>query len=477
MRNNEGMIRFFNTMSAKLEPFRPLIKGKVKLYTCGPTVYDYAHIGNFRAYMFEDLLKRFLVYRGFEVTHIMNITDVEDKIIREATVRGISLREYTESFTEAFFQDIDTLNIIRADVYPRATEHIAEMAEMVKTLAEKGFAYEKDGSWYFDISRFPRYGRLSKIKMNERRAGVRIDADEYAKESVHDFALWKAHRKGNFYWDTELGPGRPGWHIECSAMSHKYLGETFDIHCGGVDNIFPHHENEIAQSESFSGKNFVNTWLHCQHLVRDGQKMSKSLGNTLSLRELMGEHGADPMAIRLLLLSTHYRKMLNFTFEALRQAEAALQRIHAFLIELETRTFPEGDHGRIDKMAHRADQDFIAGLSDDLNISTSLSALFGLIKQANVLLAQDSVSRSGAERLKDTLRSWDRVLGVLPPQDERILPDDIMRKIKEREEARAAKNYDHADRIRDELLARGIVLEDTKEGVRWKRVREDSTGD
>jgi cysteinyl-tRNA synthetase len=470
------MIRFFDTMSGKLEPFRPLIKGKVKLYTCGPTVYDYAHIGNFRAYMFEDLLKRFLLYLGYEVTHIMHITDVEDKIIREATARKISLSEYTDPFTEAFFQDIDTLNIMRADVYPRATEHIPEMAEMVKVLAEKGFAYEKDGSWYFDISRYPGYGRLSKINMSERRVGVRIDADEYAKESVHDFALWKAHRQGDFYWDTDLGRGRPGWHIECSAMSRKYLGETFDIHCGGVDNIFPHHENEIAQSEAFSGKRFVNTWLHCQHLVRDGQKMSKSLGNTLSLRELIDEHGADPMAVRLLLLSTHYRKMLNFTFAALRQADAALQRIHALLRLLETQAFPEGGHEAIDSMASRAGRDFVAGLSDDLNISTSLSAVFGLIKQSNVLLAQDGISRSGAERLKATLRSWDRILGVLPPQEEQILPDDVMHRIQEREAARAAKDYALADRIRDELLTRGIVLEDTKEGVRWKRVGKESAG-
>lgn len=476
MGNNEEMIRFFDTMSGKLEPFRPLIKGKVKLYTCGPTVYDYAHIGNFRAYMFEDLLKRFLMYLGYEVTHIMNITDVEDKIIREATARKISLREYTDPFTEAFFQDIDTLNIMRADVYPRATEHIPEMAEMVKVLAEKGFAYEKDGSWYFDISRYPGYGRLSKINMSERRVGVRIDADEYAKESVHDFALWKAHRQGDFYWDTDLGRGRPGWHIECSAMSRKYLGETFDIHCGGVDNIFPHHENEIAQSEAFSGKKFVNTWLHCQHLVRDGQKMSKSLGNTLSLRELIDEHGADPMAVRLLLLSTHYRKMLNFTFAALRQAEAALQRIHAFLRALETQTFPEGGHEAIDSMASKAGRDFVAGLSDDLNISTSLSAVFGLIKQSYVLLTQDGISRSGAERLKAALRSWDRILGVLPAQEEQILPDDVMHRIQEREAARAAKDYALADRIRDELLTHGIVLEDTKEGVRWKRIAKISAG-
>ncbi len=464
------MIRFFNTMSGKLEDFRPLEKGVVKLYTCGPTVYDYAHIGNFRAYIFEDLLKRFLLFKGYKVKHVMNITDVEDKIIRAANELGVSLQQYTGKYTDAFFQDLGRLNILPADVYPRATEHIPEMVEMVRALLDKGFAYHKDGSYYFDISRFPDYGRLSKIDMDARKAGVRIDSDEYEKESVHDFALWKAQKEGEFSWDTELGPGRPGWHIECSVMSSKYLGDSFDIHCGGVDNIFPHHENEIAQSEAYSGRRFVRYWLHCQHLVRDGQKMSKSKGNTISIRELTTEHGADPMALRLLLLSTHYRKMLNFTFDALHQAESSLQRIRDFLYELETRSFPEGDTAPVEDLLRAGEAEFESGLGDDLNISTALSAIFGLIKKANILLSREEVSAKGAVLLGETVHSWDRVLGILPAREPQALPDEIRHKIDERERARAAKDFARADSIRDELLARGIALEDAKEGVRWKTV-------
>jgi cysteinyl-tRNA synthetase len=464
------MIRFFNTMSGKLEDFRPLEEGEVKLYTCGPTVYDYAHIGNFRAYMFEDLLKRFLLFKGFKVRHVMNITDVEDKIIRAATELGISLQQYTKKYTDAFFLDLERLNILPADVYPRATEHIPEMVDMVLALLDKGFAYQKDGSYYFDISRFPGYGRLSRIDMDERKAGVRIDSDEYEKESVHDFALWKAQKEGEFFWDTELGPGRPGWHIECSVMSSKYLGDSFDIHCGGVDNIFPHHENEIAQSEANTGRRFVRYWLHCQHLVRDGQKMSKSRGNTISIRELLTEHGADPMALRLLLLSTHYRKMLNFTLEALHQAESSLQRMRDFLYELETRSFPEGDSARVEDLISSGEAEFESGLSDDLNISTALSAVFGLIKRANILLAREEISAKGAVLLGKAVRSWDRVLGILPDREPQVLPDEIKHWIDERERARAAKDFARADSIRDKLLGRGIALEDTKDGVRWKAV-------
>ncbi len=464
------MIRFFNTMSGRLDDFRPLEEGVVKLYTCGPTVYDYAHIGNFRAYMFEDLLKRFLLFKGFKVKHVMNITDVEDKIIRAATDLGISLQQYTEKYTNAFFQDLERLNILPAEVYPRATEHIPEMVEMVRGLLDKGFAYQSDGSYYFDISRFPEYGRLSRIDMDERKAGTRIDSDEYEKESVHDFALWKAQKEGEIFWETELGPGRPGWHIECSVMSSKYLGESFDIHCGGVDNIFPHHENEIAQSEAYSGSRFVRYWLHCQHLVRDGQKMSKSKGNTVSIRELTTEHGADPMALRLMLLSTHYRKMLNFTLDALHQAESSLQRMRDFLFELESRSFPEGDSTRVEDLVRSGNTEFESGLSDDLNISTALSAIFGLIKRANILLARGEISAKGAVLLGEAVRSWDRVLGILPVQEQHVLPDEIKHWIDEREQARASKDFARADTIRDELLARGIVLEDTKEGVRWKAV-------
>ncbi len=459
-------------MSGKLEPFRPLKKGEVKLYTCGPTVYDFAHIGNFRAYIFEDLLKRFLMFMGNQVLHVMNITDVEDKIIRSAGLQGITLQQFTEPYTETFFQDSDTLRILPADVYPRATDHIPEMVRMVQALAEKGYAYEKEGNWYFNISRFKTYGRLSKIDMDQRKAGVRIDSDEYEKESVHDFALWKAQKPEEFSWDTALGPGRPGWHIECSVMSSRYLGDSFDIHCGGVDNIFPHHENEIAQSEAFTGKKFVQYWMHCQHLIRDGQKMSKSKGNTLAIRELIEKHGAEPMAIRLLLLSTHYRKMLNFTFDALEQAASALQRIRDFLFELESRTFPNGDDTATSRLVDSARKDFISGLGDDLNISTALSSVFGLIKNAHIGISKREISHQGAALLKAALLDWDTVLGVLPDQGPQMLPEEIERRIADREKARAARDYGLADSIRDELLAQGIALEDTPEGVRWKTIKQ-----
>ena len=464
------MIKFFNTLSGKFESFRPLKEGEVKLYTCGPTVYDYAHIGNFRAYMFEDLLKRFLMFMGNKVFHVMNITDVEDKIIRSAKQQGLTLQQFTQTYTEAFFQDIDILRILHADIYPRATEHIPEMVRMVQVLADKGYAYEKEGSWYFDISRFKTYGRLSKIDMDQRKAGIRIDSDEYEKESVHDFALWKAHKQGEYSWDTALGAGRPGWHIECSVMSSRYLGDSFDIHCGGVDNIFPHHENEIAQSEAYSGKKFVQYWMHCQHLIRDGQKMSKSKGNTLAIRELIDNHGADPMAVRLLLLSAHYRKMLNFTFAALEQAGSALQRIRDFLFDLESRSFPEEEDKFTSGLVDSARKDFVSGLGDDLNISAALSAVFGLIKNANIAISEKKITRQGADLLQKTIHDWDLVLGLLPEQELQNLTDEIERKIDEREKARSSRDYVLADSIRDELMAQGIALEDTPEGVRWKPV-------
>lgn len=460
------MIRFFNTLSGNIELFEPLNPGEVRLYTCGPTVYDYAHIGNFRAYIFEDLLKRFLIYSGYRVFHVMNITDVDDKTIRNSQAMGLSLAEYTKKYIDAFFEDIKTLNILPADVYPRATEHILEMVNLIKILLAKGFAYEKEGSIYYSIARFPGYGKLSKIKPEELKLGYRVEADEYEKERAHDFALWKKRKEGEPYWETELGAGRPGWHIECSAMSMKYLGETFDIHCGGVDNIFPHHENEIAQSEAATGKPFVRYWLHCHHLIVEGEKMSKSKGNFYTLRDLL-TRGLDPMALRFLLLSTHYRKTLNFTFEGLDQAAASLARLRDFQIELETRTFPEGETQEVVKIIEEATKEFKEGLSDDLNISTSLSAIFSLIKKINLLLQQGKIKLKDVLALKKWLAEIDQVLGVLPPPPKE-LPPEIMEKIKLREKARQEKNYALADRIRQELLEQGIALEDTREGTRWK---------
>jgi len=460
------MIRFFNTLSGQLETFVSLVPGEVRMYTCGPTVYDYAHIGNFRAYIFEDLLKRFLLYSGFRVIHVMNITDVDDKTIRNSQALGISLSDYTNKYTEAFFEDIKTLNILPADFYPRATEHVPEMVKLIKTLLDKGFAYEKDGSIYFSLARFPRYGQLAKIKPEELKTGHRVESDEYEKEMAHDFVLWKKRKEGEPYWETELGPGRPGWHIECSAMSMKYLGETFDIHCGGVDNIFPHHENEIAQSEAATGKPFVRYWLHCHHLIVEGEKMSKSKGNFFTLRDLVAR-GVDPLSLRFLLLSTHYRKTLNFTFEGLNQAAAAVARLRDFEVELESRTFPEGKNEAVARLIEEARQDFKRGLSDDLNIAVSLTGLFGLVKQVNILLAQEKLNQQDVFSLQQFLREVDQVLGILPPRP-KALPAEIMAKIKLREKARQEKNFELADRIRQELLEQGISLEDTRQGTRWK---------
>ena len=489
-----AMIRFFNTLSGRKDPFKPLVPGEVKLYTCGPTVYDYPHIGNSRAYIFEDLLKRFLIFMGYKVIHIMNITDIDDKTIRGANAEGVSLDEYTKKYIEAFFKDIDTLRIARADHYPRATQHIPEMVAIVKGLVGKGYAYEKDGSYYFSIARFPDYGCLSKINLEDLQPGQRVDTDEYEKESVHDFALWKAKKEGEPFWETEIGPGRPGWHIECSAMSAKYLGESFDIHCGGVDNIFPHHENEIAQSEAFTGKKFVNYWLHCHHLIRDGEKMAKSKGNTITISEVLQKKN-NPTALRYLLLSTHYRKQLNFTFEALNQAESALQRINEFAGEVKCGKFPPGETQEVRRILKEAENKFRSGLSDDLNISTAVTALFNLIKRVNTLLGAGKVKQGDAEKLGWFLNSIDTVLAVIDPITKttidvepiplksRVLPptvitekeEDLLRitaeqleKIKLRERARAEKNFGLADEIRRELAEQGVILEDTKAGVRWK---------
>lgn len=468
------MIRFFNTLTGKTESFKPIRAGEVKLYTCGPTVYDFAHIGNYRAYVFEDLLKRFLLSLGFKVTHVMNITDVDDKTIKGALSEGVTLEDYTKRYIDAFFEDIKILHIARADIYPRATEHIEDMVKMIQALLEKGYAYRKDGSIYFSIVKFPNYGQLSKINLNELKPGQRIEADEYEKENAHDFALWKNRKEGEPFWETQLGEGRPGWHIECSVMSSKYLGETFDIHCGGVDNIFPHHENEIAQSEAFSGKKFVNYWLHCHHLIVEGEKMSKSRGNFFTLRDLL-QKNVNPLSLRFLLLSTHYRKMLNFTFEALDQAHSSLERIKNFLYELKSRSFPEKENREIQELIEETRKKFIKGLSSDLNISIALTALFELIRKANIFIAQDKIGKKDAESLITFIHSINEVLAVLDEpqeiQDEAPLRAHIIKKIEEREKARQEKNYKLADQIRKELSSQGIVLEDTKEGVRWKIIK------
>lgn len=461
------MIKFFNTLSGKIEPFIPIRKGEVGLYTCGPTVYDYAHIGNFRAYMFEDLLKRSLIHLGFKVSHIMNITDIDDKTIKRANEKGVSLAEFTQPFIDAFFRDLNILNIQKADLYPRATEHIPAMVEMVKSLHEKGFAYEKDGSFYFNISHFPDYGKLSKFSLKDLKPGQNIESDEYAKESAVDFALWKQRKEGEPFWKTEIGEGRPGWHIECSVMSSRYLGENFDIHCGGVDNIFPHHENEIAQSEAYTGKKFVNYWLHCHHLIVDGEKMAKSKGNFYLLKDIL-DMGYHARGIRFLLLSTHYRKQLNFTFSALKQAQASVKRLDDFIYEMKNIPFPEGENPEIKKILQNAQIAFQNGLSDDLNISVASTAVFDMVKKVNILLSKKEVLSEDANNIINQMKRFDSVLGILP-EEKMEIEDTVLQKIEAREKARRERNFSLADRIRDELLAEGIVLEDTKDGVRWKR--------
>jgi cysteinyl-tRNA synthetase len=465
------MLTFFNTLSGEREQFRPLEPGRVKLYTCGPTVYNFAHIGNHRAYIFEDLLKRALVFSGFRVTHVMNITDVDDKTIKGANAEGATLAAYTDRFIRAFFEDLKTLRISPADHYPRATEHIADMVTLIQILLDKGVAYRKDGSIYFRVAAFPAYGRLAKIdpaglRMTGRVAG-RIESDEYGKEHIQDFALWKAPKEGEPFWETEIGPGRPGWHIECSAMSSRYLGPAFDIHCGGVDNIFPHHENEIAQSEAATGKPFVRYWLHCHHLVMDGEKMSKSKGNVYTLRDLAAR-GVDPAALRFLLLSTHYRKVLNFTFDALEQAGSAVGRIKDFLYELENGRFPEGAAPGFDGLVSDCRARFAEGLADDLNISTAMTALFEFIKKANLLIKAGNFRADDANTASALVYSLDDVLTVLPPRGIRALPDDLQAKVRAREEARRLRDFRRADELRTELMDAGVVLEDTKDGVRWK---------
>ena len=490
------MIRFHNTLGGRVEEFVPIEPGKVRLYTCGPTVYDYLHIGNLRAFVFEDLLKRFLRFAGFGVTHVMNITDVDDKTIRGANAAGLGLEDYTRPFIEAFRGDLGTLGIQPADHYPRAAdpENIRGMAALIRTLLDKGFAYRKDGSIYFAIDRFPAYGRLSKVGLEDRRPGSRGDADEYEKESVHDFALWKAPKEGEPAWETEIGPGRPGWHIECSAMSSRYFGPSFDIHCGGVDNIFPHHENEIAQSEAASGVKFVNYWLHCHHLVVDGEKMAKSKGNFYRLADVL-DRGFAPREVRFLLLSTHYRKMLNFTFEALKQARAGLRRIENFLTDLAgvKREGQAGDEARA--LVERTGREFREALGDDLNISAALAALFGLVKEANVLRERDALTRGDVALIEGFWRDVDEkvlAVGLSRPAERAPKVDDathgrpasspelrsadaagdaeVDRLVEERQAARAAKDFARADALRRELLERGIVLEDTKDGVRKKKV-------
>ena len=459
------MIQLYNTLTKKKEPFKPLKDGVAGLYTCGPTVYDLAHIGNFRAYVFEDLLHRYLEYSGFKVLRVMNITDVDDKTIKGSQAEGKSLTEYTDRYISAFIEDMEQLRLKKPDYLPRATEHIPEMVSIIKKLLEKGYAYRKDDSIYFSISKFPSYGKLASIDLSEIKPGVRVDVDEYEKEDVRDFALWK-EEKENVFWDTELGRGRPGWHIECSAMSMKYLGESFDIHTGGVDNIFPHHENEIAQSEAATGKKFVNYWLHCSHLLVNNEKMSKSKGNFHTLRDLLNK-GHNPIDIRYLLLSTHYRDPLNFTDKSLVQAENTVKNYNAFYQAMDFCKTEKEDNS-IRPAIEKARKVFTEGLNEDLNISLALSGIFNLIKTANIALTDGAIGVKEAADIKSFLEEIDSVLAILDTEKTELTEEE-RNLITERGSARKDKNFKKADEIRDKLKAKKIILEDTPYGTRWKR--------
>lgn len=465
-------LRFYNSLTRKLELFTPLTPGKAGMYTCGPTVYNYAHIGNFRAYVFEDLLRRTLSYCGYQVTQVMNLTDVDDKTIRDSQKAGLSLDEFTRTFKDAFFADIATLNIEPAEHYPAATDHIGNMIAIVKKLVDQGVAYvAEDHSVYFSIAKYPGYGQLVKINPEEMRSSARVKNDEYAKESVADFALWKAWDKadGEVAWDSPWGKGRPGWHIECSAMSMRYLGKTFDLHTGGIDNMFPHHEDEIAQSEAANGCKFVNYWMHCAHLIVDGEKMSKSAGNFYTLRQVI-ERGYSGREIRWVLLTTHYRQQLNFSFQACLDARSSLQRIDDFVARLRE-SLPASDSGDPAAAAVVAESQsgFLAGLEDDLNISAALAALFNLVREGNKLLDAGGVGKGEANLILDCLRRFDTVLGTLQVDREDIVPADVLALVEERQQARKARDFARSDSIRDLLRARGWIIEDTPKGPRAKR--------
>ncbi|MBU0711217.1 cysteine--tRNA ligase [bacterium] len=461
-------LRFYNTMTRNKDDFQPIQTGKVRMYTCGPTVYNYAHIGNFRAYIFEDLLRRYLKFKGYQVVQVMNITDVDDKIIRDANKTGKSIREFTKSYQDAFFEDLDALGIERAEVYPAATDHIPEMVNLIKSLLDKGIAYRTDdGSIYFRVSDYPAYGKLAHLNIAEMQRGARVQSDEYEKEEIRDFALWKGWKDddGPVYWETEIGKGRPGWHIECSAMSSKYLGKHFDIHTGGVDNIFPHHENEIAQSEAGTGEKFVNYWLHCEHLMVEGDKMSKSAGNFYRLRELLDKE-IDATAIRYVLLSTHYRQKLNFTFDKVEAAAKSITRLRDFKKSLIGNTI--NDSQQIRKIIDKYLNDFEATLDDDLNISGALGSVFSCIHEINTFRETNSLTEDDVQAIVEYLNRIDSVLNVLEVPENQ-LSDEEQTLIDARQQARAERNWAEADRIRDELLSRGIILEDTPQGTSWKR--------
>ena len=475
-------IVLYNTLTRQKEPFVPQTPGEVRMYSCGPTVYDFAHIGNFRTFIFQDILRRFLRQRGFRLQHVMNMTDVDDRIIQNAAAAGIGIREYTDKFAQAFLEDMRTLGLEMPEKIMRATENIEPMVSLIERLAAKTYTYKSDGSIYYRIAKFPQYGKLSRVDMSGIQAGARVEMDRYEKADARDFALWKAPKPGEHFWETRIGPGRPGWHIECSAMSMAALGETIDIHTGGIDLVFPHHENEIAQSEAATGKPFVRYWLHAEHLLVEGEKMSKSLGNFFTLRDLFAK-GQRPSTIRLLLASVPYRRQFNFTQDSLQQAASSVERLRNFVARLKSGKFPPGASDAVAERARRAQAEFDAGLSDDLNTAVALAAIFDLVRDVNTAIDRGEFLAGDAGPVLAALARFDQIFGVLTDDDaeklcaagaapatDQISDAEVERLIAEREAARKRRDFAASDGLRQELADRGIILEDTRDGgVRWKR--------
>ncbi len=475
-------IRLHNTMTGQTEPFVPLVPGEVRAYTCGPTVYDYAHIGNFRTFVFQDILRRYLKSRGFRVIQVMNLTDVDDRIIQKSAAAGVSIREYTDKYIQAYLDDRRALNLEPPEHIARATEHIDDMVALIQRLTAKGFTYTSEGSTYYRIAKFPGYGKLAKIDVAGMQAGARVDTDRYDKDNARDFALWKAPKPGEHFWETPIGPGRPGWHIECAAMALKYLGDTLDIHSGGVDLTFPHHENEIAEAEAATGKTFARYWLHAEFLLVDHEKMSKSLGNFATLRELFS-HGHKPSSVRFLLASVPYGRQLNFSPDSLQGAASSVERLRNFMARLRTEKFPDGSSTAMAERAAKAAEDFDRGLADDLNTAQALAAIFDLVRDANTAMDRGEFRQGDAVPVLAAMEAFDAIFAVLRDDDAEKLralgigqaaaaPSDaeIEALVAERQAARKRRDFAASDRIRDQLAERGVILEDSRDGgVRWKR--------
>ena len=462
-------LRFRNTLTGTTEPFEPLEPGHVRMYTCGPTVYAPAHVGNFRSFVFADLVRRALVFSGLRVTWVMNITDVDDKIIRDAGKAGVPIGALAATYTALFLEDMVRLGIAEPDVMPRATEHIDDMVTLIEALMAKGHAYQaEDGSVFFRIASWPRYGRLARLDPRQQRTGERVEADEYDKDDARDFALWKAAKPSEPSWSTSLGEGRPGWHIECSAMSMRYLGPSFDIHTGGIDLVFPHHEDEIAQSEAATGRPFVHTWLHCAHLHMGGEKMAKRTGNFARPADIYAS-GVSPSALRYALMATHYRSPLDFSERSLTQATAAVERLSTAVTALDAYSEDRPDDVSLPAVLAGARAAFAAALEDDLNVSAALAATFDLVRELNGRVAARTLSDSDARRGAAALRELDSVLGVLDATPEE-LDAALAAMLDARAEARAARDWARSDRLRDELAAAGITVEDTPDGQRWRRM-------